>query len=278
MAQSKGTMREAGRAMHLRKKREKQKEQMAVLKRRIAEETLTKSTVGKKFSAHCDALEAELQSSTVGLVTLNDMKAKQEALVRERERQLARREQLEARRGRERRRQRQRQRQTCSWSFALDERDEAPEGAAAAEEQSRPSQAASKRRRPLGKNPDVGATARRRTTGCGRSCGGNGRRSARRWRARSAAGTAPREVTVQPFLRKALQGLRGDLRELRAASVQQLVFIKEDLLLPHYHAFHDLIVTKARGKSRPLFSFHVHDDVRLPSDATTQKDESHAGS
>ncbi len=34
---------------------------------------------------------------------------------------------------------------------------------------------------------------------------------------------------------------------------------------------------KARGKSGPLFSFDVHDDVRLLSDATVEKDESHAG-
>lgn len=34
---------------------------------------------------------------------------------------------------------------------------------------------------------------------------------------------------------------------------------------------------KARGKSGPLFSFDVHDDVRIVSDASVEKDESHAG-
>ncbi len=38
-----------------------------------------------------------------------------------------------------------------------------------------------------------------------------------------------------------------------------------------------MIVTKARGKSGPLFHFDVHDDVRLVSDATIEKDESHPG-
>ncbi|EPY77253.1 hypothetical protein CB1_001283006 [Camelus ferus] len=52
-----------------------------------------KSNIDKKFSAHYDAVEAELKSSTVGLVTLNDMKAKQQALVKEREKQLAKKEQ-----------------------------------------------------------------------------------------------------------------------------------------------------------------------------------------
>ncbi|KAB1261715.1 Protein FAM50B [Camelus dromedarius] len=47
----------------------------------------------------------------------------------------------------------------------------------------------------------------------------------------------------------------------------------------HYttHTFYDLIVAQARGKSGPLFAFDVHDDVRLLSDATREKDESHAG-
>lgn len=37
------------------------------------------------------------------------------------------------------------------------------------------------------------------------------------------------------------------------------------------------IVSKARGKSGPLFNFDVHDDVRMIADATVEKDESHAG-
>lgn len=41
--------------------------------------------------------------------------------------------------------------------------------------------------------------------------------------------------------------------------------------------FYDLIVTKARGKSGPLFHFDVHDDIRLVNDATIEKDESHPG-
>ena len=46
----------------------------------------------------------------------------------------------------------------------------------------------------------------------------------------------------------------------------------------HTHAqnysFYDLIVTKARGKSGPLFHFDVHDDVRVGAiDARIEKDE-----
>lgn len=52
---------------------------------------------------------------------------------------------------------------------------------------------------------------------------------------------------------------------------------QEDLLIPGSYSFYDFIVTKARGKSGPLFNFDVHDDVRLMNDATVEKDESHAG-
>lgn len=41
--------------------------------------------------------------------------------------------------------------------------------------------------------------------------------------------------------------------------------------------FYDLIISKARGKSGPLFHFDVHEDVRLLHDATIEKDESHPG-
>ena len=38
-----------------------------------------------------------------------------------------------------------------------------------------------------------------------------------------------------------------------------------------------MIVTKARGKSGPLFDFGVKDDLRLLADATVEKEDTHAG-
>jgi len=55
------------------------------------------------------------------------------------------------------------------------------------------------------------------------------------------------------------------------------MYVKEDLIIPHHSSFYDFIVTKARGKSGPLFSFDVHDDVRVVNNASIEKDESHAG-
>ncbi|EHB08427.1 Protein FAM50B [Heterocephalus glaber] len=298
MAQYKGSMREAGRAMHLIKKREKQKAQMEVLKQRIAEETIMKSKVDKKFSAHYDAVEAELKSSTVGLVTLNDMKAKQEALLREREMQLAQRKQLEEHELQLEMRREKEHRQECkrkiaSLSFSLEELD--GDGDDGGDQD--PVAQTSRNKKSLGKNPDVDTSflpdlereeeekrlreelrkeweAKREQVKSEEMeltfsyWDGSGHRRT----VRMSKGS-----TVQQFLKKALQGLRQDFYELRAAGVEQLMYIKEDLILPHYHTFYDFIVTKARGKSGPLFNFDVHDDTRLLSDATVEKDESHAG-
>ncbi|KAF7304982.1 hypothetical protein MKEN_01212900 [Mycena kentingensis (nom. inval.)] len=74
-----------------------------------------------------------------------------------------------------------------------------------------------------------------------------------------------------------LEKCRQQCPELRNVAVDNLMYIKEDLIIPHHHTFYELIINKARGKSGPLFSFDVHDDVRLLSDATVEKNESHAG-
>ena len=47
------------------------------------------SAIDSKFSTSYDAVEEELKSTTVGLMTLEEMKEKRETLVREREKQLA---------------------------------------------------------------------------------------------------------------------------------------------------------------------------------------------
>lgn len=83
--------------------------------------------------------------------------------------------------------------------------------------------------------------------------------------------------TINQFLHKCLTVLRNEFNDLRPITVDQLMYIKEDLILPQHYTFYDFIVTNARGKSGPLFDFNVHEDVRIHSDATQEKNESHAG-
>ncbi|XP_058148374.1 protein FAM50A isoform X1 [Dasypus novemcinctus] len=372
MAQYKGAASEAGRAMHLMKKREKQREQMEQMKQRIAEENIMKSNIDKKFSAHYDAVEAELKSSTVGLVTLNDMKAKQEALVKEREKQLAKKEQSKElqlwvlspgspcrraverswrlseagpfrpgeclgswrsceRRSAKRRpsarspacpspwrrtRREPRRRRRWPWTrrswkgkaslkspficlqnatFSAWARSHA--GSSWGSRLGSLEKEVTAKKRKLGKNPDVDTSF---LPDRDREEEENRLREELRqeWEAKQEKikseeieitfsywdGSGHRRTvkmkkgnTMQQFLQKALEILRKDFSELRSAGVEQLMYIKEDLIIPHHHSFYDFIVTKARGKSGPLFNFDVHDDVRLLSDATVEKDESHAG-
>ncbi len=82
---------------------------------------------------------------------------------------------------------------------------------------------------------------------------------------------------IDQFLDKCRADLVGQFHELRGLTSDSLVYVKEDLIIPHHYTFYDFIVTKARGKSGPLFHFDVHDDVRLTGDARIEKDESHAG-
>uniref|UniRef100_A0A8C5PHH2 FAM50A/XAP5 C-terminal domain-containing protein n=1 Tax=Leptobrachium leishanense TaxID=445787 RepID=A0A8C5PHH2_9ANUR len=306
MAQYKGAASEAGRAMQLMKKREKQREQLEQLKQKIAEENVVKANINKKFSAHYDAVEAELKSSTVGLVTLNDMKAKQEALVKEREKQLAKKEQfkdlqLKLEKQRERERKKEQKRKIASLSFNLEEDEEEEEDDEEddddEEEEDMVDKALPKKKKKLGKNPDVDTSF---LPDRDREEEENRLREELRqeWERKQEKikseeieitfsywdGSGHRRTvkmkkgnTIQQFLQKALEILRKDFSELRSAGVEQLMYIKEDLIIPHHHSFYDFIVTKARGKSGPLFNFDVHEDVRLLSDATVEKDESHAG-
>lgn len=93
-------------------------------------------------------------------------------------------------------------------------------------------------------------------------------------------GTGHRKsITVQKgdSIAQFLEKCRSQFPELKVQSVDNLMYIKEDLIIPHHHTFYEFIINKARGKSGPLFNFDVHDDVRMVSDATVEKDDSHAG-
>uniref|UniRef100_A0A8C3HV84 Family with sequence similarity 50 member B n=1 Tax=Chrysemys picta bellii TaxID=8478 RepID=A0A8C3HV84_CHRPI len=305
MAQYKGAASEAGRALQLMKKRERQREHMEQMRQRIAEENIMKSNIDKKFSAHYDAVEAELKSSTVGLVTLNDMKAKQEALVKEREKQLAKKEQskelqLKLERLRERERKQEQKRKISSLSFTLDEDEDEEEDEEQLEEEEPEleKEELPPKKRKLGKNPDVDTSF---LPDRDREEEENRLREELRqeWEAKQEKikseeieitfsywdGSGHRRTvkmkkgnTMQQFLQKALEILRKDFSELRwgpAAGVEQLMYIKEDLIIPHVSGWCGQLTSP--NSPGPLFNFDVHEDVRLLSDATVEKDESHAG-
>lgn len=84
--------------------------------------------------------------------------------------------------------------------------------------------------------------------------------------------------SIDEFLQACLeQHLRRDFAEVKKVTNDQLMYVKEDLIMPYHYTFYDFIVKKARGKSGPLFQFNVKDDIRMVNDASVEKEESHAG-
>ena len=90
--------------------------------------------------------------------------------------------------------------------------------------------------------------------------------------------TCKKGDSIAEFLEQVRKDLGKEFREMANITSDALLYVKEDLMIPQDISFYDLIVTKARGKSGPLFSFDVHDDLRVgPLDRRVEKDESHPG-
>ncbi|KAJ1605972.1 hypothetical protein OIY81_3341 [Cryptosporidium canis] len=87
----------------------------------------------------------------------------------------------------------------------------------------------------------------------------------------------PRNTTIGEFLEECRLKLKSEFKEFSRLSSASLMYIKEDVILPHTITFHELIKTKARGKSGPLFHFNVFDDVREMHDARKETTESDSG-
>lgn len=320
MAHYKGAASEAGRAMQLMKKRELAQQEIEFRKKKI-EEDLKINNIENKFASHYDAVEQQLKSSTIGLVTLDQMKAKQEDIVREREKKLAQkkeekdREKLKALEAKQAEKNKQRQQiQALSFNLEEDEEEDEEKPAASSEdeansdsEEEHPQQKVQKHwmteeddghiRKKIRKNPDVDTSFlpdREREEKENKL-----REELRQEWVSQQATLKDQEITITfsywdgsghrrsvtmkkgnsiyQFLQKCLEQLRKEFSELKTVMADQLMYVKEDLILPHHYSFYDFIVTKARGKSGPLFQFDVHDDIRMISDATIEKEESHAG-
>lgn len=306
MAHYKGAASEAGRAMQLIKKRELQQQETELRKKKIEEE-LKVQNMDSKFASHYDAVEMQLKADTVGLVTLDQMKAKQETIVKEREKKLAQKEkeknkeQMKVLEAKEAEKSKQR-RQIQTLSFNVDdddgENDNEDEVSSDSEKKTKWTEQVEPAKKKIKKNPNVDTSF---LPDRDREEAENKMREELRqqWVEKQAAlkdeeieitfsywdGSGHRRSIVQKkgnsiyqFLQKALEEvLRKEFPELKAVSADQLMYVKEDLILPQHYTFYDFIITKARGKSGPLFQFDVKDDIRMISDATVEKEESHAG-
>lgn len=302
MAHYKGAASEAGRAMQLMKKRELAQAEIELRKKKIEEE-MKLSNIENKFAKHYDAVEAQLKSSTIGLVTLDEMKAKQETIVQERAKRLVQKEkevefekqrQLEAKLEEKRRQQQKIKALSFIEDMAEASEEEQRNDEKEAEEEPSNFQPLPKK---IKKNPDVDTSF---LPDRDRESEENFLRETLRqeWTDKQKClkeeeisitfsywdGSGHRRTvimkkgnTIYQFLQKVLEQLRREFGELKTIMADQLMYVKEDLILPQHYSFYDFIVAKARGKSGPLFTFGVHDDIRMVSDASLEKEDSHAG-
>ncbi|XP_076302408.1 protein FAM50 homolog [Lasioglossum baleicum] len=307
MAHYKGAASEAGRAMQLMKKREIAQQEIELRKKKI-EDDLKIHNIENKFATHYNAVEQQLKTSTIGLVTLNEMKAKQENIVKERERKLAQKE-------REKEQEKERalaakqaeknkqKKQIQALSFNLDEDDvELSEEETELKSETLKDEDIGPVVKKIKKNPDVDTSFlpdREREEEENRL-----REELRQEWARKQNALKEEEIeitfsywdgsghrrsvimkkfallvgnSIYQLLQRCLEVLRREFSELKTVMADQLMYVKEDLILPHHYTFYDFIVTKARGKSGPLFTFDVHDDIRVMHDASVETEESHAG-
>uniref|UniRef100_A0A914QVG5 Protein FAM50 homolog n=1 Tax=Panagrolaimus davidi TaxID=227884 RepID=A0A914QVG5_9BILA len=81
--------------------------------------------------------------------------------------------------------------------------------------------------------------------------------------------------TITQFITHALEVLRKEFSELKVVSSDNIMFIKEDLIIPHFYTFLDFVATRMMGKTGPLWIFDAIGEIRLRQDAALDAGEPH---
>ncbi|RKP06169.1 FAM50A protein [Thamnocephalis sphaerospora] len=277
MAEYKGASSEGQRQVMLEKRREQMMRDFEQQREKIQKDSDVK--IGKdRFIVEDNSIEHSLKASTVGLMQLEDFQRVREQLQQEKEREAARTNELK-----DEKKKRKKKREKMVVSFDMDDED--------AVEATKEKKKRKKAR--FGMNPAVNTSFlpdREREADERRV-----REELRQeWlQAQEEMKSEPVKITYSYWdgsgHRKEVVCKKGDsistflarcreqVHDLRGVGVDNMMYIKEDLIIPHHYTFYDFIVNKARGKSGPLFNFDVQDDVRLVNDASVETEESHAG-
>uniref|UniRef100_A0A0K0CVJ4 Protein FAM50 homolog n=1 Tax=Angiostrongylus cantonensis TaxID=6313 RepID=A0A0K0CVJ4_ANGCA len=260
---------DAGRLIHLSKRRERAKEDMEQQLKKMEEESTRTAGISSKFTANYDAVEEHLKSKTVGLVTLDEMREKQKDGECRNFRLISAFFSLFAL-----------QKRVLSFAFEDEEEDE---------------ELSVVNKKRVGMDPTIDTSflpdkdreaeiAKKKTE------------LAAEWRAQQERekneeitvafaywdGSSHRKNlkvkkgnTISQFLTWAIEVLKKEFTELRTCVSENLMFVKEDLIIPHFYTFQDFIVTKAMGKTGPLYEFDAAGDVRIRQDAALDCGEAH---
>lgn len=272
------------RAVKIQEARAREVEDAEIQKKKLVERSEVKD-MANKFSATYDSVAVEMSAATVGLVTIHEMKRTQEMVMEQRAKKLVQME--DAKKSAEKERIKAKKEKKAkellkqkTLSFNPDGEDEETS------EESVDSDADFKRKGPdveeeavkrkrFGMNPDVATKFlpdrerdqeeilmrerlrlewERRQRGVREEevdivysyWDGSGHKK---------TATVKKGNSVYQFLCKALDSLRAEFSELKIASGDDLMFVKDDLIIPQTNTFYDFIVTQARGKGGLLFNF-----------------------
>ncbi|KAI9454989.1 XAP5-domain-containing protein [Lactarius psammicola] len=274
------------------KQRNLAREEYERQKQQLINETEKARPSAHRFVGQNDSMEDSLKNSTVGLVRLEDFQQKRKELEEAKAREAARTDELKEEQKKVKKRKKSAK--ATKLSFALDDDGDTADSTSGTATPSNGTNAETQlQRKKFRKNPTVDTSFlpdREREDAERRE-----REELRQeWLKRQEEmkkeeieitysywdGSGHRRSVVckkGDDIATFLERCRHQFPELRGVNVDNLMYIKEDLIIPQHYTFYDFIINKARGKSGPLFNFDVHDDVRLLADATKEKDESHAG-
>ncbi|CAJ0946391.1 unnamed protein product, partial [Mesorhabditis belari] len=267
---------DSGRIIHLNKARERAKEDAEKQRKKIEEDRARAAAgITDKFTVNVSAVEHEIRTKTVGLVTLSQMKESQKDAVVHREAEVVKSLSESKKKGKSKediKESKEEVAQKRILSFAGDDDEEE-------EEVFIP-------KKRLGMDPSVDTSFlpdRERELALEK----RKEDLAREWQAQQELekneeitvafaywdGSSHRKSTkmkkghtISQFLIKAIECFKKEFSELRTCTPENMMFIKEDLIIPQHYTFQDFIVTKAMGKTGPLWQFDASADIRIRQD------------
>ena len=303
MASYGGQAADGMRAQRLAREREQGKDEADYMKKKLSDQ-LKVANIESKFASTYDAVEQEIKASTVGLVTIEQMKQTQERARIERDKLVALKDnkvkEKEMKKIKEKEKTKAKQKAKIkALSFNPDDEEEEEDEETGKSEQSskKAAEEEERRKKRFGMNPEVNTAF---LPDRDRDEQENEMREKLRvqWEENQKKvkeeeveitysywdGSGHRKSiimkkgnSIYQFLCKVLEKIRSEFPELKTVTGDQLMYVKEDLIIPQTNTFYDFIVSRARGKTGPLFNFDVKEDIRLLHDATVEKEESHAG-
>ncbi|KAI1720281.1 XAP5, circadian clock regulator domain-containing protein [Ditylenchus destructor] len=258
---------DAGRIIHLAKRRERDKEDIEAQRQKLEGERRALATaITTKFTTNVDTTEEQLKAKTVGLLTLEEIKEKHNEVLQKSEKNDIIFEEKPERKREPSEEKKTVQKRILSFNYNDEEEDEEPvvikkrlgmdptvdtsflpdhEREQELIKQKETLAAEWRQLQEKEKNEDINIAY----------CYWDGSSHRKDMKIKKGA-------IISQFLQRALEVLRKEFSELKTANTEMLMFVKEDLIIPHFYTFQDFIATKAM-------------EIRVRQDAALDVGESH---